>query len=94
MHITLAIQNVLQLAFIILIAAPLPILLLTSPVQYLNEKITQKRYYRIVKKHFTNPYTVNVEQLKDIFPRMNPEKLDEIVSSLHEAGAYHSIKIT
>jgi hypothetical protein len=88
MHITLSIQHILQYTFIALISAPLPILLLSSPLQWVNEKIQHKRYYRIVKKHFANPGTVSAEQLQDVFPDKKLNELHEIAYVLQDENSY------
>jgi hypothetical protein len=88
MHITLSIQHILQFAFIALISAPLPILLLSSPLQYINEKIQTRRYYNIVKKHFKNPATVSAEQLQDVFPNKKLNELHQIAYYLQEESSY------
>ncbi len=88
LHITLNIQSVLQFTFIALIAAPLPVLLLSSPLQYINEKIQHKRYYSIVKKHFENPGAVSAEQLQDVFPTKNSTELNQIAYYLQEENTY------
>ncbi len=92
MHITLNIQSILQFAFIIVMVAPLPILLLASPIRYVNEKITNKKYYYAVKRHFKNPATVSAEQLQDIFPNKKLDELHQIVYTLQENKTYESYK--
>lgn len=88
MHITLNIQHILQYTFIALIAAPLPLLLLSSPLQYINEKIQQKRYHSIVKKHFNNPASVSAEQLQNVFPNKPMNELHQIAYYLQEENTY------
>jgi len=79
---TLHIQNFLQFAFIAVMFAPLPILLLSSPLSYVKEQVARKRYYSIVKRYFENPSTVSAEQLSDIFPNKKLNELHEIAYSL------------
>jgi hypothetical protein len=88
MHITLNIQTIIQYTFIALMAIPLPLLLLSSPLRYVRDKITNKRYYNIVRKHHENPSLVSAEQLRDIFPGKKSEELNQIVYSLQEANEY------
>jgi hypothetical protein len=88
MHITLNIQTILQFTFIAVMVAPLPILLLASPIGYIKEKITQKKYYIIVKRHFENPAMVSAEQLQDIFPNKKLDELHEIAYTLQEESSY------
>jgi hypothetical protein len=88
MHITLSIQTLLQYAFIALISAPLPILLLSSPLHYLTEKIQSKKHYNFVKKHFDNPSMVSAEQLQDLFPDKKLNELHQIVYNLQEKNTY------
>ncbi len=88
MHTTLTIQHLLQFAFIALISAPLPILLLSSPLQYINEKIQTKRYYNIVRKHHDNPACLSAEQLQDIFPNKKMNELNQIAYYLQEESTY------
>ncbi len=88
MHITLSIQHILQFAFIALIAAPLPILLLSTPLHWINDKIQHARYYRKVKKHFANPEIVSAEQLQDVFPNKKLNELHQIAYYLQEENSY------
>ncbi len=92
MHITLIIQSILQFAFIIVMVAPLPILLLASPLSYLNEKITNKKYYFIVKRHFEDPASVSAEQLQDVFPNKKLDELHQIAYTLQANKAYKAYK--
>jgi hypothetical protein len=92
MHITLNIQSILQFAFIIVMVAPLPVLLLASPLSYINEKITNKKYYFIVKRHFENPAAVSAEQLQDIFPDKKLDELHQIAYTLQANKSYRSYK--
>ena len=88
MHITLNIQSILQFAFIAVMVAPLPILLLSSPIRYISEKISTKKYYFIVKRHFENPAAVSAEQLQDIFPDKKLDELHHIAYTLQENYSY------
>ena len=88
MHITLNIQSILQYAFITLMVAPLPLLLLSSPIQFVNEKIKYRRYYRIVKKHYADPESVSKEQLSLLLPKLQSEELTNLIFRLREKGSY------
>jgi hypothetical protein len=91
MHITLNIQHILQFAFIAVMVAPLPILLLASPLRYINEKITHKKYYIMVKRHFENPSMVSAEQLQDVFPNKKLDELHQIVYALQGESTYRDM---
>jgi hypothetical protein len=88
MHITLTIQSILPYAFIALIAAPLPILLLSTPLQYINEKLQNRKHYNAVKKYYKNPEGISAEQLKDVFPDKKITELRQIAYLLQEESSY------
>ena len=82
MHITLLSQNVLQFIFIALIALPLPLIMLATPLQNLHDMIMRYRYYRILKKHVENPYEITEEKLSRIFPNKTTSELQQIAEYL------------
>jgi hypothetical protein len=88
MHQLIFIKNILPYVFIALIALPLPLLMLATPIQHLYEKYLRYRYYNIVKHYCENPYQVEEEQLLKIFPGIKPEKLNQIACLLEEDFTY------
>lgn len=88
MLLTVTMHNVLQFLFMALIALPLPILLLYHPFLHIQDRIMQRRYYKVVKKHFDNPSTVSAEQLSDIFPDKKMPELRHIAYQLQEDNDY------
>jgi hypothetical protein len=88
MHLTLNIQSILQFAFITIMVAPLPLLLLSSPIQYVTDKIKYRKYYSIVKRTYSDPESISKEQLRDLFPKLQTEELTHILFHLREGGSY------
>ncbi len=78
----LTIQNLLPFIFIALIALPLPVLILYYPLHALYEKLMQRKYYNIVKKHIDDPFSVTEEQLIRIFPGKKTKELHKIADYL------------
>ncbi len=92
MNITLNIQNILTVLFVVLIFAPFPILLLSAPLGYVKNWIRFSYYYRVIKRHHPEPQLLNMEQLKKIFPNKGIEELEEIAYSLDERKTQFSYK--
>ena len=88
MHFTMNIQSILSAGFMILMAAPLPIIILSSPLGFIWEKIMHWRYYKIVKKHFERPELVSFTQLQRIFPNKVSKELNRIAYYLQEESSY------
>ena len=84
----LFIQKLLPYLFGALIALPLPILILYYPIHSVYEKLMQRRYYKIVKKHLDNPATASAEQLQQIFPGKKPKEIEGIAYHLQEESTY------
>ncbi len=80
----LLIENILQYVLIFIMFAPLPLLLLSSPVQYFRDKRKRKKYYDTIKEHYDDPKSVSKEQLRDIFPDLPSEELTQIIDHLRE----------
>jgi hypothetical protein len=84
----------MQFAFITIMVAPLPILLLSSPIQYVTGKIKFRKYYGIVKRSYSDPESVSKEQLRDLFPKLQSEELTHILYCLREGGSYEKNSYT
>jgi hypothetical protein len=87
-HSIIHIQVIGKLIFYIMIFAPLSMVLLIHPIRYINEKIMHKRYYNIVRRQYTDPEKVSVEQLKDIFPGKKWEDLYRITCYLENKNLH------
>lgn len=71
-----------------ILALPLCIILLVTPIQHLYEKYLRYKYYSIVKKYCENPYGVDEEKLSEIFPDKKRETLEQIAFYLEEEFTY------
>ena len=71
----LFVQKVLPyvfIAFIALIALPLPIIMLASPLHQLYKNMKRKRYYKTLDTFCDRPFAMTEEQLSEIFPEIKP----------------------
>jgi hypothetical protein len=84
MHITLSIQNILTVSFILLIFAPLPVLILSAPLGYMRDWIKYRSYRRVVERHYSDLDMVDVEKLKNIFPHKDTNQLESIANFLND----------
>lgn len=78
----LTIQNVLVDSFIALIAAPLPILLISGSFGSIKNWYAHQSYLKVIKKHYTDLEMVGVDELKAIFPDKRTEELEMIAGKL------------
>ncbi len=74
--------------------APLPLLLLSSPINFVREKLKYRRYYRIVKRHYSDPESVSKEQLHVILPKLQSEEISHLIFRLREGGSYEQNSYT
>ncbi len=74
----------MTIAFEVLIFAPLPILLLSSPVSFLKEWFIHQYNVRRIKRYYSDLEVVGVNELKQIFPRKSSDQLEEIALKLNE----------
>jgi hypothetical protein len=85
---TLHFHSVLPYIFIALLVLPIPILILSTPIDHLYEKWMRYRYLNVVKKYCENPFDVSEEQLRKIFQGKSSEELNRIAYYLEEDFSY------